>query len=561
MSIASPIHRHIRHAQRYFQILEVLARHGMADVIHELRLDSLLERGKALVTGGAPPEVLGLTRAERLRRVMEELGPTFVKLGQVLSTRPDLIPPEWAEEFKKLQDDVPAVPYEQIRALLDQEFEDGVGTVFSTISKKPLAAASIAQVHRARLRGGPRIVIKVLRPGIREVTATDMEILRTLAEFAESHFSNLGYSPTEVVSVFADELAREVDLAHEGRATDRLRAFFDDDDQIVFPKVYWEATTRNVLALEEIRGTLLSRLKPDDLPPEERRRLVENGARAVLRQTLEFGYFHADPHPGNLIALPEGRIAFIDCGMTGQLDARTTRQLANLVSGVATGDADSVIGVIADFGDVGPEKIEDRAFRADVHALVSHFDGAKLEHLDIGALLREFFDKLRAHSIRCPADLVLLIKALTTMESVGRDLDPTFEMVGFARPHLERLVSRRYSLSAIRDRFRKSMMRYAELAEDLPGELRMVLDQVRRNRVAVHLEHRGLERLTGTIEHASRNIAFALIIAAMLVGSAILVHASRSPGLAGLNAIGIAGLVVAAVLMIVMVLTNRRFKG
>ena len=557
----SPISRRIRHVHRYVELLEVLARYGFADLLQELKLDGLIEKGRGIISRRPRANFERLTRAERIRKAMEELGPTYIKMGQVLSTRPDLIPQEWADEFAKLQADVPSVPFDVIRKQLEVEFPAGVDTVFKSIKETPLAAASMAQVHRATLKDGTKVVIKVLRPGIRETTDADMDVLRAVAHFTEAHFSNLGYSPTEIVEEFAKELVKEMDLTHEGQVTERLRAYFEEDEGVVFPQVYWEATTHSVLAIDEIEGVLISRLKDGDISPEDRRKVVENGARAVLRQCLEIGFFHADPHPGNLFAMSEGRIGFIDCGMTGEIDARTTQQLADLVSGVVTGDLERVIGVVAVLANVEPEKLEERSFRADVQSIVSRFYNLPLDKLNLGGLLQEFFAKLRAHQIRCPADLMFLIKALTTIEAVARQLDPSFELVTFARPYVERLVQRRYSFGAVRTRLRRSLLGYTELLEDLPGEVRPLLSNLRRNKVTFNLEHRGLNRLTHTVEHASRNISFALIIAAMLVGSSILVNASRNPGLNGLTAIGIGGFVAAAVLAVFMTINNRRYRG
>ncbi len=561
MATFSPVSRRIRSAQRYVRVLEVLARHGFADFAEQVGLHNLIERGKEILGATPRKSQEHVPRKERLRRVLEELGPTYVKLGQVLSTRPDLIPQDWADEFKKLQYDVPGVDYELIDKTLREEYGSKYTKVIRSIQKKPIAAASMAQVHRARLHDGARVVLKVLRPGIRDMIDADMEILHSLAELAEGHYTDLGYSPTEVVSEFAKEMAKETDLTHEGRSTERLQTYFENDPEVVFPKVYWQATTTNVLAMEEMRGIVLSHLKEGEIDQEDRRKLVENGTRAVFRQCLEFGFFHADPHPGNLIAQAGGRLAFIDCGMTGEIDARTSRQLADLVSGVVSGDLDRVIGVVAALGDIGPEKLEDRGLRADVQAIVSQFQHGTLENLNLGRLLQEFFAALRAHQVRCPADLVFLIKALTTIESVGRSLDPSFEMVGYARPYIEKLVEKRYSLGALRSRLKRSVMQYAEFVEDLPGELRPLISQLRRNKLAVNIEHRGLNRLTRTIEHASRNISFALIIAAMLVGSSILVLASRNPGMGALTAIGTAGFVAAAVLVVLMIVSNRRAAG
>ncbi len=559
--IFSPVTRRIQHVQRYARVLEVLGRNGFSDLSQQLGLDTLIDRGRAIL--GASPRGAHnqVPLARRVRTVLEELGPTFVKLGQVMSTRADLVPADWIEEFKKLQNNVPGVDYRIIKKMLDEEFPQGLDRLFSSIEEKPIAAGSMGQVHRACLRDGTRIVLKVLRPGLKDITTVDMEILQSLAAFVEVHFKNLGYSPTEVVKEFAKELDREVDLMHEGRSTERLGLLFEGDPGIVFPKVYWEATTHRVLAMEEIYGLVLSDLTPGKLGPEERRTLVENGARAVFMQCLQFGFFHADPHPGNLIALPGGRIAFIDCGMTGQVDARTSRELADLVTGVVSGEVDRVIAAAGIITGADQETLENRSLRADVNAIVSEFRGTPLERLNLGRVLRDFFATLRAHEIRCPADIILLIKALTTIESVAHDLDPSFEMVAAVRPYLEDLVSKRYSASALKGRFGRGMLQYLELIEDLPGELRPILTQIRKNKLAVNLEHRGLERVTRTMEHASRNISFALIIAAMFVGSSILFLAARGPGMGAIMAMGIGGFTASAVLAVLMVLTNLRNRG
>jgi ubiquinone biosynthesis protein len=558
----SPIARRIQHVHRYAKVLDVLAHHGFADLSAQLGLGSLIDRGRAIVGAAPKHHNDNIPVAVRVRRVLEDLGPTFVKLGQILSTRPDLVPEEWAEEFKQLQNHVPAVGYDLVHKRLVEEFPEGLlDRLFRSIDKEPLAAGSMAQVHRAKLRNGTHVVLKILRPGIEEITTVDMEILHSLAELVEAHFANLGYSPTEVVNEFARELKREVDMLYEGRSTERLGGLFEDDPDVVFAKVYWEATTHRVLAMEEVEGLVLSHLKPGHPSAKERRALVENGARAVFKQCLEFGFFHADPHPGNLMALPKGRIAFIDCGMTGQVDARTARQLADLVAGVVAGDLDRVIAVAGAIADAGQEQLDDRSLRADVHAIISEFQGTPLDRLNLGRVLQDFFGTLRRHRVRCPADIILLIKALTTIESIARELDPSFDLVVFVRPYLEDLVGRRYGVSAVKDRFERSVLQYLELMEDLPGEIRPIFSQIRKNKFSVNLEHRGLDRLTRTVEHASRNISFALIIASVFVGSSILILAARTPGLTAFSSVGIAGLVIGLVLVALRIIANRGSRG
>jgi ubiquinone biosynthesis protein len=550
----------IRDVRRAVEIVAVLSRHGFGDALQDSKIDRIFEKGKALV-GLAPTHTEGhLSRAARLRKVMEELGPTFVKLGQLLSTRPDLIPADWAQEFKGLQHDCPAVPFEAIKERLQVEFPGKLDQLFRSIDPVPLAAASIAQVHRAVLHDGSAIVLKVVRPGIHEIVSADLAILRALAEASELHFSNLGYSPVEVVKEFDREIHRELDLIHEGQSTDRLRALFVTDNGVVFPKVYWEATTTSVLGLEEIRGTLLSELKITQLSVEERRALVTNGARAVFRQCLEEGFFHADPHPGNLVALSEGRIAFIDCGMTGQLDGDTLTHLGELAQGVVSGDVERVARVVAALADAPPDKEEDRAFRADIREFVAHFAHAPLGRLHMGDLLQDFFNKVRAHSMRCPADLVLLIKALTTIEFVAKDLDPTFDVIAFSEPYVLDLVKRRHSISEIQHRAGEAFIEYATFAENFPRDLGVFLKQLRKNKVAITIEHAGLFKLTETVEHASKNISFALVASALLVSSAILVLADRGQAGNGPSAIGMTGFIGACLLIVFRVFGNRRLR-
>lgn len=560
MSTVLDLPHTIRDMKRYVEILGVLVRHGFGDFVQTMNLERLLERGATLVGVSPSPTAVQLTRPARLRKVMEELGPTFIKLGQLLSTRPDLVPPEWADEFKLLQNTCTACPFSEIDQRLQAEFGERRHALFEFIDTVPLATASIAQVHRARLKGGTALLLKIVRPGSEEIIESDFSILSSLAELTEQRFASLGYSPIEVVSTFQRSIKRELDLEHEGRSTERFSAMFEGDSGVVFPRIFWEATTKSVLGVEEMKGVLLSRVVPGDLTAEERRSIVSNGARAVFRQCLEVGFFHADPHPGNLIALPEGRIAFIDCGMTGQMDSETLHLLGDLAVGIVHGDVGKVSRVVGALSDAGPTKVDERVFRTDVREFVSHFENTPLSSLNMGEVLREFFAKIRSHKLRCPADLVLLIKALTTIETAAKNLDPDFDIIAFAEPYVQDLVRRRYSFASITGRTQQAMLDYADLVEKLPYDVGQLLKQVRRNELGFKVEHHGLSRLTESVEHASRNISFALIVAALLVSSSILVLADRGNSGLGLTTIGLVGFGVACVVLGLRIITNRRSK-
>lgn len=551
----------VSNMMRYVEVLDVLARHGFHDILRDLNVQSGMA-GKLLwaVAKFRAGAVSKLARPVRLRLALEELGPTFVKLGQVLSTRNDMLPAEYTEELKTLQSGVSPLAFDVIKYRLKGEFKGKEDQVFESIDPEPLGSASMAQTHRAVLKDGTRVVIKVLRPGIHLTTEQDMEILRDLAMRAEARFPDLAVSPLEVVTEFGRELRRETDLMIEGRACDRFRKAFADDPGVAFPKVYWQATTKSCLALEEFQGILLSRLKDGELTKEQKQEIVRHGARAVIRQCLEIGFFHADPHPGNLFALPGDRIGFIDCGMTGRIDDTTTALLADLIFGVVKNDVDLCLNVVADIADAEPAKMQSRALRADVRDFLSNFHDTPLERIDLGRLLKEFFDRLRAHKIRCPADMVMLIKALTTIQGVAAKLDPSFDMVGFARPSIERLVKKKYSLGSVKKRFGNALRGLVDVAEQAPGGVRNFFKTVRKTGVAINLEHRGLSHLTNTIEHASRNIAFALIIAAFVVGAAICMLADRGKD-SFLIQLGIFGFIIAGLLTMLLILSNWKSNG
>lgn len=546
MTIHNPITSRIRNTKRLAHVITVLARHGFADVIERSGLLSLIDRGLELIGRGPDQPAEPLPEAVRLRKVLEELGPTFIKLGQILSTRPDLVGPDIAEEFSKLQSDSPRVPFEKIQHQLEQEFGGAapLKELFRSIEPTPMAAASMAQVHAAVLADGTEVVLKVLRPGIEDLMESDMEVIAALAEFTEAHFAEQGYSPTAVVREFGNELQKETDLLHEAKSTRRLYRLFKDDPNIHFPEVYLDQSTHKVLCLQHVKGQLLSRTDITSLDAKTRRAIVQNGSEAVFRMCLKHGFFHADPHPGNLFILEGGAICFIDCGMTGHVESRTAESLADLIKSVIDGNLDRAIRSTLALAGADPVLEADRAFRLDAWEFISRFQVDDLSELDLGHMLGDFFELLRKWKIQCPADLVFLIKAITTIQGVGVRVDPTFDLIGQVRPHVERLVKQRYSIRAARRRLLRSANSYVELVEDLPSEVRVMFSHLKRKDFTVSLEHKGLDRLTRTIEHASRNLSLALIFASLLLTSSILFAADNEQSrFGGLSILGVSALV------------------
>ena len=515
----------LANSPRYAEILRVLVKHGFGSFLEHAGIAGVLGRGKEFF--GATPQPNAFPDRVRLRLVLEELGPNFIKLGQVLSMRPDLIPAEVADEFRKLQSNCPQVVYAEIQKRLQEEFPGTFAERFKSVDPQPLAAASLAQTHRAVLEDGTPVVLKILRPGAREVIEADLEVLSTFASFVEDHFDSLAFSPREVLREFARQIRKELDLESEGRSADRLNAFFADAPQIRFPKIYWNATTKNVLAMEEAQGVLLSTVNPDDYPLELRQKAVANGTNAVFRMCLEFGFFHADPHPGNIFVAPDGTVTFIDCGMTGCIDRRTRQELGEMVKAVVDGDLERAVRASVQLTDADPALEYDRSFRTDAWELITRYRADQISHMDVPGMLDGMFELFRRHRVRCPSDLVYLIRAISVVQGVGIQFAPDFQLITHIRPHMEKLIRQQYTVDSARERLMQTLVNYVELAEDLPGEIRAIAAQIRRRDFSIRLEHKGLDSLKDTVDRASRFIAVAFMMGATIVGSAILLHAQK----------------------------------
>ncbi len=540
--------RTVKNTKRLAEILRVLSRFGFTQLIVDSGLYRIGGKSKEELHQEAETASHNRPRAERVRLVLEELGPSFIKLGQILSTRPDLIPQEWADEFRKLQGNCSYVPYSEIEKILVQEFPGRLEQLFSSIDKEPLAAASIAQVHAARLLDGTEVVIKVLRPGVRELLEEDMSLVSSMAQLLEQYFSNLGYSPTAVVKAFSKEALKELNLVIEGQSADRMRHDFENNPHIHFPKIYWRATSRSVLTMERINGRLLSTLDPKELTSAQRHKIVAIGTDVVFQQCLRFGFFHADPHPGNIFLCEDDSLCLIDCGMAGQLDRGTTEQLINLVTGVIKSDEDMLCRVILALTNVDPALLDSREFRLELRNIASAFQNTDLQHLNITDLLSRFFRMLRRYQIECPGDLMLLTKALTTIEGVAEHLAPEFDVLAHVEPQIREIVMARYSLKSLQKRIMAVLTHSFELIETLPRDLQRFLDQARHSRFTLNLEMKRVERLANRIESASKLMGFSMIISALIVGSSILILADKigkSSGIIG--TLGMLGLIVAGV--------------
>lgn len=526
---------------RLNQILGVLIRHGFGESVRRLGLTERLERAGHVLHWEHAADLARLEPPAQLRLALEELGPTFVKLGQVLAGRADLFGPDYIAEFEKLHSNVPALPLDALREQLREDLGGEPEEVFSRFDTEPLAAASIAQVHRAQLQDGAEVVVKIRRPGIDRIIEADLRLLGRLAAVAEAELSALKpYRPQQLVRELARSLQRELDLASECRNAERISSNMASLPWIVVPRVHWAHTTARVNVqdfVEGIPGHELARLDEEGL---DRVLLARRGAQAVLKQIVQDGLFHADPHPGNVIYLPDNRIAFIDFGMVGRLSARRREELLQLLMGLVERDPQTVADVLLDWaGDEHGANLS--SLETEIETFVDQYHGAPLAELNLGQMLGDVTAILREHRLGLPSDLALLIKAFITLEGMGRSLDPAFHMTGEALPLLKQVVRARYQPRVMATRAWKTLRRTLAVAEQLPADVTRLLRNARRGKVQVGIDIAHLKRVGDQIDRAANRLAMALIIAALIVGSSIVMTVQAGPTLFGLPAFGFIG--------------------
>ncbi|MFQ6758064.1 MAG: ubiquinone biosynthesis protein UbiB [Deltaproteobacteria bacterium] len=542
---------------RLHDIASILVRYGFSDMVRRLGMASALERAGKMLHWQEAGELARLEPPARVRRALEEMGPTFIKLGQILATRMDLFSPEWIAEFEKLQDRAPSVPFVQIRQQLLEDLGTVPEEVFAELVPEPLAAASIAQVHSARLRGGENVIVKVRRPGIRPIVEADLRLLLRLAKIVEAESPEMfRFRPREVVRQFTLSLRRELDLAAECRNAERIAHNFSLHDEIVIPKVYWTWTGERMNVQETISGIPGRDLTAVGQAGLNRKILAQRGVQAVLKMILVDGFFHADPHQGNIFYLPENRIAIIDFGMVGRLSVDRRSQVVDLLHGMVEREADRVVEVLLDWA--GEAKIDLDSLKLEIDGLVDQYHGVPLKELNISTILTDLTTLLRDYHLILPPDLTLLIKSLITLEGMGRQLDPEFDMVTEFSPFLRRALQARYAPDALVKRGWQAVVDGLDILTGLPQDLRQLLRSARSGRLQVHVDVTRLQDFGDQLDCATSRLTMGVVIAALIIGSAIVMTVERGPVLFGLPLFGLLGFISAAVAGIWLLISIRR---
>ena len=510
----------VRDLPRLQEIATVMIRYGWGDMVRALGIGTVLERAGRILHWHSGSENNQQEPAVRIRLAMEELGPTFIKLGQLFATRVDVFPPAWIAEFEKLQSKVPPVPFAELAPHLEAALGFPATEIFLELDIDAFAAASIAQVHRAKLQDGTPVILKIRRPGIEKKIEADLRIMQHIARLAEQEIPDAHrYQPVMMLAQFRRSLRRELDLLMEAHNIERFRTNFANDETVHIPKVYWDYTSEMMNVQEELVGVPGTRLIEASAAGLDLPVLAARGADAVLKMILVHGYFHADPHPGNVIYLPGNRVGMIDFGMVGRLSEYRRNQIVNLLDAITNKDEEGMLAVVLNWTEDG--RVDEAKLGYDVSELVFNYDNLQLKDVKIGPLLTDITTVIRENGLVLPADMALLFKALITLEGLGQQLDPHFHMVDHLAPFVRGVITERYKPAALIKRGRKNIKAALEVVSGLPRDMAKLLREARHGRLRIDLDLKRLDQFGHQLDRASSRITMGILTAALIIGSSI----------------------------------------
>ena len=534
-----PITRSVRNIDRIRQISEVAVKHGFGYYFERHDLRNLLPRHRRRVA--RRPE----SRGVHIRRVLEELGPTFIKFGQILSTRPDVVPPDIIIELRKLQDDVPPFPVELAYQTIESQLKLSVERLFLEFEDEPIAAASIGQVHQAVLPNGDCVIVKVQRPEAESMIRADISVLYQLAQLLKDHsHQEFFFDPVSVVDQVARTVQNELDYRVEARNAERFGLNFHNDPEVEIPRVYWQYTTSKVLTMERLDGTQIVDVDTGSMPMPERKALAQRIANAWLKQVFQFGFFHGDPHPANILLMADGAIGLVDFGITGRLSEADRQNVISLFLDVIDERIERIPNRLEALGVEFPREKE-KDFTIEVRDLFTKYYGASLGEIDAVGIMRDIFSAIFRLQLKLPSQYLLLDKTVATLEGIGTELCPDFNVFESARPYAREFMRQRFSPGSIYSRGSSELINYLNAFRDYPLQLHDTLEQVRKGEVRINFVHRNLEDVMHRMTVLTNRIVMAVVLSSLILGSSIIgLFAEGGPRILGISVFALFGFLV-----------------
>lgn len=540
------LNRNYPHINRYKEIISILIKHGFGDFVTKSNLYKYLGIRKKKIFN--EPKTAHLSRYERIRIILEELGPTFVKFGQIMSNRPDLLPAEMIIELEKLQSAVTYFDAKEVHELIEKELKQPIVSLFPYFNDQPVAAASIAQVHKAVLQNGSTVAVKVQRPNIEKTINIDLEIMHHIAVLAEKHMRSARLlNLTGIVREFERTIKKEIDFSYEASNIERFSYNFRDDKTVYVPKVYKQYSSKKILTMEFIEGIKISDVQSLSKFGNNPKVLAARGVNAVLKQVFEHGFFHADPHPGNIFALKNDVICFLDFGMVGTLLPRHKEYLSQMILGVINKDPKKITHALVELSLSNEvKKLEMLEYR--IFELVESFLNIPLKDINTGQVLNDLLKIIVDHNLKIPPNIYILLKALVIIEGVGRKLDPNFNMIKHLKPKAKKVLRFYLHPKKLTKDIFLSAADTIFLLRDLPMDIKVLTEQIKQGHIKIEFEHRGLEDMLSKHDQISNRISFAIVLAALIIGSSLIVLSGIPPIWNGIPIIGIIGFLTAGIM-------------
>lgn len=537
---------------RYRQIYNILTKYGFSVVAE--RLPNIMFFKKIFFRKSSRLSEK-YTRGERLRMALEELGPTFIKLGQLMSTRYDLLPSDIVEELSKLQDDVAEFSLENAKRLFKEEIGKNIEDAFMEFDEKPLAAASIGQVYNAKLFSGEEIVIKIRRPNIKKIIEKDLDILDTLAGIVDDYVVKKNViSFTEIVEEFSTTLRRELDYTMEAQNYENFREALKENKNVLVPKVFWGFTTKKILVTSKVNGIKINNIKELSKNKYDKEKIAYNLAKTYMEQVFVHGFFHADPHPGNLFVVDKEKIGFVDFGMVGYLDDESTKLLMLLLKSSVEKNSEKIVETLYKMDSI-PNDTNKMLFKRDINYVLNYYYNLSFEKIDFSDALTDILRITYKHKVRVPTQLILLIKTIISIEGTAKNLNPRFNLTDVSKDLLESIKKDKFNSKKIVEKTYSSAHTMIEEISELPKMLSNILYKVSNDKTTINMNHEGLSKFRKELNSVSNKLSLSLIISAIIIGSSTIVQAKTGPQILGMSAIGLIGFLLAGIMGIILIVS------